>query len=661
MVDTLHLGLPEVALLAKVQRAPVSMWISRYAGSSTPFPGPAAVRGSQRLYDGEAVVRWLEDTGRGNNRTPRADLAAFAALADADPDTDEVTFAGVTALLCLGRYVDGLPVDHDDLLDEADAADPNDEFLYSEIETLGERLVPVARYSTMLVDAAFHAGAAFEQLMRRRDRRLPGGRARTAVAAPARELLAAVAIGLATEAEIPDPVYVDPAPGAGDLLVDLARAAGEDAPMSAAVPEGDTPDLRLARRRLRVHGVPCQTAPSDGDGGVVVPPHGIVVMQLPSPDRPDVGNTDVLRRIEDVVLGSPNDRRIVVIGRAGALTERLRGSAAEARDGILRTDRLRGIVRLPARLMPQETRTRLALWCIGPPSAPPGPPPQTLVADLPDVDLDEAVIAELVTDLVAGMQHVRGARAHEFRFARPVATRSLVARLDGLVDPAPTGPRRRPAVEVVARVAELERVLSTPLASPGRLNPVARSAPGGDPVTLGQAIQAGELRVHPGLRLDPHHVDESASVRVIGPAEVLGSPAVRRIDRLLLEAVYPASRFTEPGDVVFCTAPRPGALVDGHGGAVVEFPARVLRSRSARLPARVVAATVNAQLPRARAWRTWTVGTIPVDQVDALRAILDALDSHRDDLTRRLDAVAQLASTITDGTASGLLDLSPLD
>jgi len=126
----------------------------------------------------------------------------------------------------------------------------------------------------------------------------------------------------------------------------------------------------------------------------------------------------------------------------------------------------------------------------------------------------------------------------------------------------------------------------------------------------------------------------------------------------VLAAHYPAAEFTEPGDVVFCTAPRPAALVDADGGAVVTFPARVLRSRTARLLPRVLAADVNAQPATARSWRGWTVRAVPDDQVEALTGMLDDLARHHAALAEQLDALDQLIAALTLGATTGTLDLT---
>ncbi|NMH97986.1 hypothetical protein [Pseudonocardia acidicola] len=660
MADTLYLGLADVALLARVRRAPVTMWRRRYASTATPFPQPVATRGAQQLFDGDEVVTWLETTGRGNNPAAREDLAGFAVLADTDLD-DPVIFAGLTALLCLSRYTDGLSTVHDDLLDEADEADPDDEFLTAELEALGERLVPLARYCSLRIDAAYHAGAAFEGLMARRRRRARDGYTRTALSAPAVRLVAALVNAIGTDAGINAPLIVDPTGGGGDLLVELARDEGRT--VSVALPPGDAPERRLTRRRLRVRGIDYRTLEIDGDGGVVVPEDGVVVLQLPGADDPDAEAAELLQTAEEVLLGNPADRRMVIVGRASTLTEGLPRSARRVRDDIVRTHRLRGIARLPAGLAPFEPRARVALWCVGPAPtmAPGGVPPRTMVVNLSDTELDDIVTADLVTDLVAGMQDVRGQRAHLPRFGRLVGSVELITRLGGLVDAVPTPQRTEPAVEVLARISELRAELAERLAPAAMPGVVARSAPPGTRHTLDDALRSGMLRLLPGHRLDRDLFDAEASVRVLGPPELLGTSPPRSVDRLLLAARHEVARFTEPGDVVFCTAPRPAAVVDVEGGAVVVHPARVLRSKSSELPPRVVAAAISAQPADARAWGSWTVGSIPADQADSLRVVLDELDSHRAALKRRLDAVDTLASTLTDGTASGILDLSQHD
>lgn len=652
-VDVLHVSLPDVALLARVQRSPVSMWRTRFAESSTPFPAPVRVQGAQPFFDGYAVVDWLETTGLGRNPAARDDLAAFAALAGTDRDDDSV-FAGLTALLCLSRFDVRLPTDADDLADLADDVDPDDEFLYSEVTGLGERLEPMARYATLLIDAAGHAPAAFESLMRRRTHRPGSGHARTAVAAPARRLVADLALALGTHAEIATPCYVDPTPGASDLLIELAGRAGEWA-ITVATPDVDGAEARLARRRIRVHDIPRGALPPDGDGGFAVPDDAVVLMQLPAPGRPELSDEDLLQQVDDLMLGMDAARCAVVLGPASALTDRLDRRATTLRDNVLRSDRVRGVIRLPAGLRPGKPRARLALWCLGP--LPPGADePRTLVADLADVTLDDITIADLVIDLVAGLRDARPWRAHAARFTLPVLTRTLLAQFGALVEPRPRAHRDDHA-DLAERVAALREQLGAAPPAPAVAQPVLRATGRNPSDTLGTLVGDRSVELLPGLRIDPAHLEPTATVRVICPAELTGESHRVGIDRLVLAAHYPSARFTEPGDVVFTVSPRPAALVDHDGGSVVAFPARVLRPRSSTVVPHVLATDINAQPAAAKTWRAWTVRTVPDDQARSLTGMLDDLDRHRRALTDRITQLDQLAAALIAGTTAGAFDL----
>lgn len=657
-VDVLHLGLPGVALLARVQRPPVSMWRSRFAGSDTPFPAPVRMRGTQPYFDGYAVVDWLETTGLGRNPDARNDLAAFAALAGTGEDDDTV-FAGLTALLCLSRFDVRLPTDRDDLAELADDVDPDDGFLYSEVTGLGEQLEPMARYATLLIDAAGHAGAAFESLMARRTRRPGSGHARTAVAAPARQLVADLALALGTHAEISTPCYADPTPGASDLIIELVRRAGEGGAVEVATRDLGCTESRLARRRIRVHDIVRTALAPDGHGGFVVPDDAVVLMQLPAPGRPELPDDEVLQQIEDLVLGMDAARCAVVLGPASALTDRVRGRADTLRDAVLRTNRVRGVVRLPVGLLPGKPRARLALWCLGP--LPPGADePRTLVADLADVTLDDTTIAELVIDLVAGLQDGRSWRAHTARFTQAVPTRRLLARRDELVEPRPVA-RRTDVADLAEEVDTLRELLATPLIAPVVPQPALRSADRDPTATLGAAVERRAVDVLSGLRIDTTHLDPEAAVRIVGPADLTTGANPVGIDRLVLAAHYPTARFTEPGDVVFTVTPQPAAFVDRDGGAVVAFPARVLRSRSAAFVPHVLAADITAQPATAKTWRAWSVRTVPADQADALAGMLGDLDRHRRALTDRITRLDQLAAALVAGTTAGTFDLHRKD
>lgn len=287
-----------------------------------------------------------------------------------------------------------------------------------------------------------------------------------------------------------------------------------------------------------------------------------------------------------------------------------------------------------------------------------------MVADLTDVELAPAVIGDLVSDLVVAMADRRTVWTHALRFARPTWTRNLLTGGGNLV-------ARRPVVglvpgipgsEIAVRIAELTSALGalTGVEVEAR-DPTDHSRP---LLTLAEAIAAGQLRVIPGNRMDRADLS-GGTVRVIGPEELTGTvqPGQRGVDRLVFAAKYAAGRYTEARDVVFCTSPRPAALVDVAGGSVVVAPARIVRinpSASGLLP-EVLAGDINAVPADARAWHGWPVRHVPPTERTALADALATIDRQRTEALNRLAQLAELKDLITRGVTRGSLTLTPSD
>jgi hypothetical protein len=342
----------------------------------------------------------------------------------------------------------------------------------------------------------------------------------------------------------------------------------------------------------------------------------------------------------------------------------------ELRDALLRQGRVRAIVRLPRGLLITRPRQALALWVLGPAHhTVPIEERWTTLADLSDVELDQAAIGDLVSDLVAAMGDRRTVQAHAFRFARPVATRTLLAGRGHLVEPRPALVRR-PRVsgpDLAVRIAELTAALgSVDVEPPVDIGVEAYDVEAGaSSTTLGAAVSAGHLRVLPGNRLNSAALP-GGTVRVVGSEELSGvaRPAASGIDRLAFEAAHPAGRYTEPGDVVFCTSPRPAALVDVDGGAVVISPARVLRIHATApggLLPDVLAADINAAPAGAKTWRGWPIRRVPATERDALTTVLAVLGRQRVDARERLALLDELEHLVVRGVASGSLHLTDPD
>jgi hypothetical protein len=675
------ISLPDIALLAAVQRPVASMWRRRPAQIGGPFPPAVIKEGRQELFDAAAVVEWLEATGRGNNRNARADLAAFAALREA-PLSDPTVLAGVTGLLCLIAISGQVPEGADELLDLADEHDPDDEYLYAEVQALGDRLEPLARYGSLLASAAYSPEAAFEKLMAERFRLPLEGHARTDLVSSARELVVSIALALGTQAELGDAVFVDPN-GGSDLIIDLARRAADSGDVSVATPNSDTFAGRLARRRLRVHGILRQPLEGDIQTGFRFPERAVIVAQFPPTDQPAMPDIDVLRAIDEIALSCTAGQRVVIIGPASALTDRalpeglgpgrppteldLASEITLVRRDIIRMDLVRAIVRLPAGLMTSQPRERLALWCLGPrpePAVDQGSRTRgsrILVADLANVTLDAATIDALVADLVAGMYGRWGTAAHALQLTETVASSVLQLSGDDLVSPLVHSRRRELVTETVETLDAASAALR---AAAHKFEPpvfTPRQAANHPAVTtIDAALERRLITLRSGLRLDEADVSSPTGVRVVGPRELSDGfrRSERRIESLVLAAKYPSSRLTEPGDVVFCTAPRPLAWVDRDGASVAVFPARVLRCTDRHLVPPVVAEDINAQPRHAKAWRAWTLRLVPPDQAVALTQATNEIALHRAYLLDQLQTLEKLATTLINGTASGVLCLT---
>jgi hypothetical protein len=670
----MQMTLVDVARLAKVQRPVVSVWRGRSAASAAPFPEPfATVRGEER-FDADAVVEWLELTGRGNNPHVREDCAAFASPKGMSAKDDEIVFNGLAALLCLkeisGEGLAGLT--DDDLLDLADEADPDDEFLMSEISALGQRLRPLRCYADTLADASYNCTEAFEQLMRMRLQLVAPGHTTVALRECVRDLVASLAEALAVDAGLEPGVYVDPTCGGSDLLVSLVHRGDEVSSATVMIAGHRNAASRQARRRLRVHGVYCERLAVDDDGAWAVTCPAVHLAQYPSPGRPTMSSEEILSAVDNLVLQMDDSHRAVVIAPASVLSDRIRDRRVnELRDVLLRHGSVRAIVRLPKGLVISKPRQALALWVLGPAYGTVHPQDRwTMVADLTDVDLDNAAIRDLVSDLVVAMADRRTVRAHAFRFARPALTRNLLAGGADLVARRPGVVRspRVPGSEIAVRIADLIATLSSGDATgpPVAVGVGARDPADNEgslpPLTMVEAIAAGQVRMIAGNRLDREDLS-GGTVQVIGPEELTGAicPGVRGVDRLAFSAKYAAGRYTEVGDVVFCTSPGPAALVDVEGGSVVVAPARVLRINAASTPGllpEVLASDINAVPADARAWRSWPVRQVPPTEWVALADALEAIERQRTYALDRVALLGELKQLVVRGVTSGSLTLT---
>ncbi|MBD8078172.1 hypothetical protein [Cellulosimicrobium arenosum] len=681
MLDDLRLSLPDVAELAHVRRPVVSVWRRRHADGPRPFPAPVSQRGGSPRFRASDVVDWVEATGLGNNAAFRADVALRAALDDAMGPPDDVALGGLTALLRLKAYVDEPlgTLAPEDVLDLADELDPDDDAVFTEVDALGEHLEMFCTLADLAAGSAYHPGAAVEALLADRFRTGRSRLTRSALAASAVALVAdvvgALLLGAASQAGTSDHApLADPYPGCGDLLAAvLGRDDLLDTP-TALVPVGN--EHRLVRRRLGAHGWSVRAPRAEGEPA-------LVVTQVPPVGAGPLDDAAVLAMVDDVVLDLAPGQRALVVGPASALVAATSSREAEsARSALLRTDRLRAAVLLPAGLVVERPRERVALWVLG--DAHPEVPIAdrwTMVADLSGVvpvggRFPRAVVDDLCTDVLAALGTADDVARHAFRFARFVPARHVLASGGSLVAaarPIASG-ARDDAVAAAVRAGELVALLDAAPRPPldvrverGPAAPVRR-------VPLGALVERGIVRRVPGNRLDVADVRGSGDVptgevRVLGVPELCGEtePGERVVDRMTFAARYPAGRLTEPGDVVYTTTPRPAALVDEEGFSVVAWPARVLRlgsrepedapgavGQDGRVVAEVLAPDVAAQA-RGTRWPSWEVRVVPADQADDVAAALARVRTGEVRARRELAHLAELATTLADGVTTGVV------
>lgn len=648
----LHLSLSDIAQLARVQRPVVTTWRSRAAKSDLPFPQPIEGGAGGDRFDVDAVVDWLETSGRGNNPDVRADAAAHALPAGMNLRGDPALFAGLTALLCLkvvsGADLAGLPVSA--LHELATGVDPDDRLLRREVNDLGAHLLPSAAYVDDLADAAYGSAQAFEALMAQR-RGLTDA-VQSAVAAPVHALVTAVARALARDCGTEPPTYVDPTGTGSDLFLSVVRADADHAP-DVVLPDDDTPPARLFRRRLRVHDL---RAEARAVGSAVLVAH------FAPNGRPGLTEDAILDAIDEIAVAMDDRQRAVVVAPSSLLIDRLGDRARhQRRSQVLRAGRVRAMVRLPAGLVVHRSRQPLALWVLGPDFGRHALDERRVaVIDVSDEPLTELLITQIRDDVASAMAEPRLARSHSYAQARLVQTSMLLAQSGSLVPP--SSAVTRADLDPAAAALRIEQLRTDPRpptdALAGARVDVSQS-PGPSSISVREAIRRKFVRVLSGNRAG-FELDEDGNVCVIGVPELTSTTVVgsRRVDRLTFLGTHDVARLTEAGDVLYCTSPRPCALVDEVGGSAVQYPARVLRVDPVRgegLSPHVIAYAINAQPSSSRAWQSWSLPRVPAEQVVVVATALSGLHRDKAATRARLLDLDHLERTVVQGVTSGSL------
>ncbi|MGA4507261.1 hypothetical protein ACQB6R_06055 [Propionibacteriaceae bacterium G1746] len=621
------LSLADVARLAGVQRPVVSMW-RRRPKSGLGFPTPT----SDGRFDAAEVVDWLEATQRGNNPDPRADLAIQAVVGSS---TDAALVQDLRLLLAARTMLDQplAGMTFDDLLDETDELDPDDDYLYSDLEALGrDRFNQLAAQTDAIADAAWHPRHAFEQLT---DTLAATGKAHDTRLAPELvDLLAASATALLS----PAGTMVDLSGSCADVII--RQAGKEDIPTPTVTLAARQPS-RDALLRYRTHDITPRHVTLDDDWALRA--GDVVISRLP---RTADTAFDLL---DELALQLPAQTFGLIVGPAKLLTDSLPHDQVGRRDVHLRQQRVRAAVRLPQGLTRGGTREHLALWLMTPSDS----SPTLWAGDLSGRAFDEPTRQNLLDDLLAT---TRDDRARAFlTLTRSNPARVLANGSSLVTQPLPqaqllTGS----AADDSARIQTLRAALNAPLPDVLPHDPVAVTETAPSTIRLGDALDQRLATLLSGTRL----ADLPSGTLRVWDADAVHSSDPRQVDLLALTRAHPHLQLTYPGDVVFTNHGRPRAIVDRAGGSAVAYPARIIRSTSETLVPEAIAEAINQLPPGNGKWRTWPlpVSTISRETADTLMQHLQNWESL---LQQRQTQLHELRRLVTRSVLSGAITLSP--
>jgi len=641
---SLRIDLAGVARLAGVKRPVASMWRTRFASSSDPFPAAVAEKAGQAIFDASHVAEWLMRTDHGNNPDARADAAA-AAIPEGFSFDDLGAVAELEALVALHHQRGSL--DHltsEGLRRAAGAMDPLDKFLLSEVVTHAHRGAPWLEYAESLIDSSYSASAALALVNRHRAARHTTAGSAGRLSTDASELVVAATLALVGNTEAT--VTIDSCDS--DLAAAIAHALSNETALT--VPSGR--ETRGVRRRLLT------------DGRWIAEPsnqieRSVVVARVPLNRDESVGDT--LQAVDEISLALRDSDAAVVIGPARVLVDALRPPDERLRADTLRSGRVRGIARLAPGLVDSAPREALALWMLGVPTGDVAIADRfTVLADLTDVSLTAATRADLVSDVVASMGGAREVRSHAFRFARFARTASLLARGGSLIESTPSKHGLQP------RGSDLPARLDTAAAALGDDLPSVAIAEGASsaptPTSVGDLVREGHLRVISGTR-GTEGVAGSAGLVVVGASD-LDAPqriGATRVDQLAFADRHPSASLTRPGDVIFRTSPTAAAWVDPDGSKVVAYPARVLRIRASDpggLVPEVVAGDIVGAASGPGAWKRWMLRRVAPQSIVPLRTALAEIEAARSDLEARAARLSGYANLLVAGATSGAITLT---
>ena len=631
------------------------MWRKRRRARDelAPFPDPVAtIDGVERFASCE-IVSWLERTGRGVNPEFRDDALAHSDLPDFGLDLD-TSLRGASALLalkaCTGRQLRATTPD--DILDLADAQDPDNQTLYAEIEALGSSVSDVAGFVDLLTDAAYDvvgAGRRIDRMWRARSGRT--GELADQALDLGGTLIADFALDRAT-----DSVLIADPDGLAQPLVARALARLDERIGITVTVGGSADQARWSRRRLLIE----RADIASGVLGPDLPALGVVNVVACGGSA-----VDTLTRIDDAHLEFTSTQPVIVIGPAALLCDPLvDAEARRLRDDTFVRGGLRCAIRLPAGLRSDNPRTRLGVWVLtGPQTRVPVGERWFAAGDVTDRELSKDIIEAIVTDALASVSG-QLARTRAFAALRVMRTADVLAEGAGLVPIAAAPHQQRvadPAADIIRMRAEHAALLIPRPSMIGAIRIDPATGETAETLPLERLVDQGDVRLIRGARIAIDRLRDEGIVRVFTASDVAmrrPEPA-RGLGALELATDYPHAQRTEPGDVVFTNSPSPAAVVDRDGGSVACSPARILRVHpNSGLAPHALAAQISSLRAADNNWRGWLVTRSSREAAARLDDVLQALE---DDRAAAVDRAARIEGLISQFAAAQGLVATSLD
>jgi hypothetical protein len=629
MMDQSTLTMNDIAQLAQVSRPVVSMWRRRPTvhGRAVPFPIAVETADGIERFDRDAIVAWLDDTGRGNNRQAGLDAPAAAAPDDADLD-DLVSLLALS--VASGAELGGQSAAQ--LTALAERIDGGDRMLLREIRGISQA-PRLAGYIDELLDSSYGPPDALNRLLSGR-----AGRAQAERGFGDGLIQILRAVTEAARQHLGDDVALHP-PANPRLARHLADG------FAGVFCDGDGDADRAQRRIAAIDGVPIL---DDGTAPAVT-----VASLIGVPE------SAALQTLDELTVTLDRDAVRIVVGPASLLCETLNGDAEQNRSQTLRTGNLALAIRLPRGLWKAAHRQSLALWVLrdgrrkedfraADLDAEPGtlrltaPPSRTVDPD------------DLASDVTAALAD---SQRHAFRYSRRTALAPVLAG-------AAVVPRGIRAARVgVDTSDQLDRIHAASLitSQPVRGWDVDAGLAAGQAVqrhrSVAELTDAGELLTKRGTRIDATLHDPHGTV---GVQSADGSTDGLRFDPLDATARHPRAVRTEPGDVIVADRPRPAARVDREGGALVAAPSRILRLLPrATIGPYTLAAVINELAAPGSDWQTWSVPDLRAADAEVLDATLAEAADHLAELRRRERATHELTQHLIQAVAAGAVTIAP--